>query len=58
MNAGLSKPLQGTVVRLLGTPYEKGVKVCEEKAILEQRMLRSLALHRWDITIHHKSVCL
>lgn len=49
----------GTVVRLLDTPYEKGVKVCgKEKAKLEQRLQRSLALHWWDITIHPKSVCL
>lgn len=48
-----------TVVRLLDTPYEKGVKVCgKEKAKLEQRLQRSLALHWWDITIHPKLVCL
>ena len=42
-----------TVVHLLETPYEKGVKVCgKEKAKLEQRLQRSLALHWWDITIH------
>jgi len=46
-----------TVVHLLDTPYEKGVKVCgKEKAKLEQRLQRSLTLHWWDDNL--KSGCL
>jgi hypothetical protein len=48
-----------TIVHLLDTPYEKGVKVGgNAKAELEQRLQRSPALHWWDITIFPKTVCL
>jgi hypothetical protein len=46
-----------TVTRLLGTKYEKGVKVCgNEKTDLEQRLQRSPVLHWWDIAIYPKTV--
>ena len=46
-----------TVVRLLDSPYEKGVKVCgNAKKELEQRLQRSSDLQWWDITIHPKTV--
>jgi transposase len=39
-----------TVVRLLDTPYKKGVKVCgAEKAQLERRLQRSSSLQWWDV---------
>jgi hypothetical protein len=48
-----------TVVQLLDTPYEKGVKVCgNEKLKIEQRLQRSHVLHWWDITIYPKLVWL
>ena len=46
-----------TVAQLLDAQYEKGVKVCGNgKSRLDQRLLRSLTLHWWDITIHPNSV--
>jgi hypothetical protein len=46
-----------TVVRLLDAIYEKGVKVCgNAKTELEQRLLRSVNLPWWDITIHPEQV--
>jgi len=37
--------------------YEKGVKICgKEKNDLENRLLRSLDLRWWDITIYPKVV--
>ncbi len=46
-----------TVVRLLDALYEKGVKVCgNAKTKLEQRLLRSVTLPWWDITIHPEQV--
>ena len=48
-----------TVVQLLDTPYEKGVKVRgHHKTELEHRLLRAPALRWWDITIHPKVVVL
>jgi hypothetical protein len=46
-----------TIVRLLDTTYEKGVKIGGiEKIALEQKLVRSVALHWWDITIQPKVV--
>ena len=48
-----------TVVRLVDTVYEKGIKICRrEKKGLEQRLLRSTDLNWWDITIQPKTVYL
>ena len=48
-----------TVVRLVDTVYEKGIKICRrEKKGLEQRLLRSTDLNLWDITIQPKTVYL
>lgn len=46
-----------TIVRLLDTTYEKGVKIGgNEKAALEQKLERSITLYWWDITIQPKVV--
>lgn len=44
---------------LLDAVYEKGVKLCgKEKNDLECRLVRSLDLHWWDISIYPKMVLL
>ena len=46
-----------TIVRLLESVYEKGVRVCgKAKAAIEQRLHRAPELRWWDVTIYHKLV--
>ena len=46
-----------TTAKLLGTAYEKGVKVCgKEKNALEARLQRDPKLQWWDVTINPKLV--
>ena len=48
-----------TIVSLVDTLYEKGVKICSrEKKRLAQRLTRSTDLIWWDISIQPKMVCL
>ena len=48
-----------TLVDLIDTAYEKGVKLCStEKTTLEQRLLRSVELRWWDVTIQPNVVLL
>ena len=48
-----------TLVELIDTAYEKGVKLCStEKTTLEQRLLRSVELRWWDVTIQPNVVLL
>jgi hypothetical protein len=45
-----------TTAILLGTAYEKGVKVCGKgKNVLEARLQRDPKLQWWDVTINHKT---